>query len=375
MHALTRWFIHNPVAANLIMLLIIISGIFTLLSMRIEGVPKLPADSIQIETIFADAYTEQVDLQITQKIEKALEGLPGVKKIQSTSLEGHSSIQLQKNGGYRLQRRLLDDVRLRLDGIDNLPQEADKPIISRNDFDFSALIVQLFGDTDTNTLQRLGKQVREELLAQPEISKLRGWGKKTPEIRIELQPEKIEKYNWSSSDIVEKIQKSSLTFKAGSLKTEGGRISLRADNQAYHYSDFAEIPIFEKSDGSQLLLGELAEVRDAYKDDDVIVRFNGQPALGMEVLIGRKENLLDIAVAVKKTVEKLQSTMPPEVKLSIWADSSHYISERLSLLKNNALLVGEDEDDPIEITLNLSTAKETIENVEAINEEIPNTKI
>jgi len=336
MHALTRWFIHNPVAANLIMLLIIIGGIFTLLSMRIEGFPKLPADSIQIETAFADAYTEQVDLQITQKIEKALEGLPGVKKIQSTSLEGLSSIQIQKNEGYRLQR-LLDDIRLRLDGIDNLPQEADKPIISRNDFDFPALIVQLFGDTDTNTLQRLGKQVREELLAQPEISKLKGWGEKTPEIRIELQPEKLEKYNLSSSDIVEKIQKSSLTFKAGSLKTEGGRISLRADNQAYHYRDFAEIPIFEKSDGSQLLLGELTDVRDDYKDDDVIVRFNGQPALGMEVLIGRKENLLDIAAAVKKTVEKLQSTMPPEVKLSIWADSSHYISERLNLLKNNAL--------------------------------------
>ena len=134
MHALTRWFIHNPVAANLIMLLIIIGGIFTLLSMRIEGFPKLPADSIQIETAFADAYTGQVDLQITQKIEKALEGLPGVKKIQSTSLEGLSSIQIQKNEGYRLQR-LLDDIRLRLDGIDNLPQEADKPMVSRNDFE------------------------------------------------------------------------------------------------------------------------------------------------------------------------------------------------------------------------------------------------
>jgi multidrug efflux pump subunit AcrB len=304
MHALTRWFIHNPVAANLIMLLIIIGGIFTLLSMRIEGFPKLPADSIQIETAFADAYTGQVDLQITQKIEKALEGLPGVKKIQSTSLEGLSSIQIQKNEGYRLQR-LLDDIRLRLDGIDNLPQEADKPMVSRNDFDFPALIVQLFGDVDTNTLQRLGKQVREELLAQPEISKLKGWGEKTPEIRIELQPEKLEKYNLSSSDIVEKIQKSSLTFKAGSLKTEGGRISLRADNQAYHYRDFAEIPIFEKSDGSQLLLGELTDVRDDYKDDDVIVRFNGQPALGMEVLIGRKENLLDIAAAVKKDRGKI----------------------------------------------------------------------
>ena len=91
MNTLTRWFIRNPVAANLILLLIMAGGIFTTASMRIEGLPKLPADSIQIETRFAGAYTEQVDRQITQKIEKALEGLQGVKKIQSTSLEGFSN--------------------------------------------------------------------------------------------------------------------------------------------------------------------------------------------------------------------------------------------------------------------------------------------
>jgi multidrug efflux pump subunit AcrB len=336
MHALTRWFIRNPVATNLIMLLIIIGGIFTLLSMRIEGFPKLPADTVQIDTTFTGAYTEQVDRQITQKIEKALEGLQGVKKIQSTSSEGYSSIRVQKNDGYGLQR-LLDDIRLRLDGIYNLPQEADKPVISRNDFDSFALIVQLYGETDAHTLQRLGRQVREDLLAQPEISKLKVWGEQKPEIRIEVRPEVLEKYHLTTSDIVEKIQQSSLTFKAGSLKTEGGQIALRADSQAYHYRDFAAIPVYENSDGSQLLLGDLTDVRDTYEDNDVIVRFNGQPALGMEVLIGRKENLLEIAEVVKNTVEKLQTTLPPEVNLSVWADSSHYISERLNLLKDSGL--------------------------------------
>jgi multidrug efflux pump subunit AcrB len=336
MQTLTRWFIHNPVAANLIMLLIFVSGIFTLFTMRIEGFPKLPADSIQIETTFADAYTGQVDRQITQKIERALEGLQGVKKIQSISLEGYSSIYVQKNEGYRLQR-LLDDVRIRLDGIYNLPGEAEKPVINRNDFDFPALIVQLYGDANPHTLQRLGRQVREELLAQPEISKLNIWGEKTPEINIELKPNVLEKYNLTTIDILTGIKQSSLTFKAGSVKTKGGRISLRADSQAYQYKDFVEIPVFVKPDGSQLLLGDLAEIHDGYEDDDVIVRFNGLPALGIEVLIGRRENLLKIAPVVKKTVEKLKKTLPQGVKLSVWADSSHYIAERLNLLRLNAI--------------------------------------
>ncbi|MCF6211921.1 MAG: efflux RND transporter permease subunit [Gammaproteobacteria bacterium] len=319
------------------MLLIIVAGILTMSSIRIEGFPKLPADSLQIDTTFIGAYAEQVDRQITQKIEKALEGLPGIKKVQSTSLEGLSSITVQRNEGVNLYR-LQNDIRARLDSIYNLPQAADKSVITRSDFDFPALIVQLYGDTDQDTLQRLGREVREELLAQPEISKLEGWGESRAEIRIEVHPEKLEQYDLTISDLVEKIQQSSLTFKTGLLKTDGAKILLRADNQAYYYRDFAEIPIQNKSDGSQLLLGDLSNIKDSYEDNDVIVRFNGQPALGMEVLIGRTENLLDISSAVKKTVERLQTTLPPEVKLSTWADSSHYISERLHLLKNNALL-------------------------------------
>ncbi|MCF6262949.1 MAG: efflux RND transporter permease subunit [Xanthomonadales bacterium] len=319
------------------MLLIIIAGALTLSNIRIEGFPKLPADSLQIDTTFVGAYTEQVDQQITQKIEKALEGLAGVKKIQSTSLEGISSIMVQRNEGHGLQR-LQDDIRARMDSIYNLPQAADKPVITRNDFDFPALIVQLYGDTDRHTLQRLGREMREELLAQPEISKLKGWGESRAEIRIEVHPEALEKYDLTINDLLEKIQQSSLTFKAGSLKTDGARIALRADNQSYHYRDFAEIPVLQKSDGSQLLLGDLSNIIDSYEDDDVIVRFNGQPALGLEVLIGRTENLLEISRVVKKTVERLQTTLPPEVKISTWADSSHYISERLHLLKDNALL-------------------------------------
>lgn len=336
MHGMIKWFIRNPVAANLIMLLILIGGALTIWSMRIEGFPKLPADAIHIETTFAGAYAEQIDRQITQKIEDALEGTPGVQKIQSASLESYSSIRVQKKGGYDLER-LLDDVRIRLDGIYNLPRQAEKPVISRNDFDFPALIVQLYGDVDADTLQRLGRQIRKELLALPEVSRLNVWGERQPEIRIEVHPEILEQYNLTIDDIVARIQQSSLTYKAGSLKTKGGQIALRADNQAYHYRDFAEMVVYERNDGSRLQLKDVAEVLDDYVINDSIVRFNGQAALGMEVLIGRKENLLDIAEAIKETVEELQVTLPPEVTLSVWADSSHYIAERLKLLKNNAL--------------------------------------
>ncbi len=121
------------------------------------------------------------------------------------------------------------------------------------------------------------------------------------------------------------------------LKTKGAHISLRADSQAYYKTDFANIPVIENNDGTHILLGDIATIEDQYEDNDVIVRFNGQTAIGMELLIGRKENLLVIADVVKKVIAQISPQLPPEVSISTFGDSSSYISERLNLLQKNAI--------------------------------------
>jgi multidrug efflux pump subunit AcrB len=336
MHLLTSWFIRNPVAANLMMLLMLIAGWLTVSSIRVEGFPKLPADTLEITTIFPNAQVDHVDQQITRKIEKAIEGLAGVKKVSSYSSEGISSVSVQKQEGYLLER-LSEDLRAKLDAIYGLPEKSEKPIVTRNDFDLAAMIVQLYGDTDTNTLQKTASDVREALLALPEVSKIKTWGKKQAEIRIELMSEKMLAYNLSSELIIASIRESSLSFQAGSLKTLGGTIALRADNERLQRLDFEEIRIKSLKDGREIVLTDVANVIDDYEDDDSIVRFNGQPGIGMEILIGREENLLDIAHAVKDTLIEQRLSLPNEIKLVSWADSSHYITERLSLLKDNAV--------------------------------------
>lgn len=336
MQTLTLWFIRNPVAANLTMIFLLVAGFFTLTTMRIEGFPSLPADTLEISTSFPGAYTEQVDRQVTQKIEKALEGMSGVKTIHSRSFDGYSTVSVQKISSYSLYR-LLEDVKLRLDSIDQLPQTAEKPVVSRNEYNLPALYVQVYGDTDTGTLQMVSRQVKAALLAQPEISKLNSWGEKAAEIRIEVKPEILEKYQLTVSDIVAKIQQSSLTFKAGSLVTNGGEISLRADTQASRYRDFIDISIVDNVDGHQLLLSDVATVVDSYKNDWSIVRFNGEATVGIEVLIGHQDNILTTAKTVDRTLEKLRTSLPADIKLVAWGRADHYITDRLSLLQNNAL--------------------------------------
>jgi len=164
MHALTGWFIRNPVAANLMMALILFMGVMTAFTIRIEGFPRIPPDSIQITTEYNGAPAEQVDELVTRKIEQALEGLEGVRSVTSRSGDSTSFVSVRRAGGQDLQR-LLDQVRLRIDAITGLPANVRRPVIDAAGFDFPALYVNLHGDTDPATLQTLARRLKENLLS------------------------------------------------------------------------------------------------------------------------------------------------------------------------------------------------------------------
>ncbi|WP_461384575.1 efflux RND transporter permease subunit, partial [Devosia indica] len=171
MHALTGWFIRNPVAANLLMVLILFLGLQTVFSIQIEGFPRVPPETVEISIEYPNATAQQVDQLVTQKVEQALEGVEGVRSITSLSSNGLASISVRRAGGEDLQA-VLDRVRLRVDGLTDLPRETRRPVIETSAFDFPALYVNLHGPADPATLQTLAQRLKEELLAQPELSRL-----------------------------------------------------------------------------------------------------------------------------------------------------------------------------------------------------------
>ncbi len=336
MQTLVRWFIHNPVAANLLMALILFLGVMSALNMRIEGFPRIPPESVQITTVYNGATVGQVDELVSQKIEQALEGLAGVRSIRSQSENGYSVVSVRRAGGQDLQV-LLDKVRLRIDGIPDLPDKAKRPVIETDSYDFAALYLNLHGETDLSTLQTLAERLKENLLAQPELSRLKVWGIQPREIRIEIEPKRIQQFGLTLADVVEKIRASSLDFQAGTLRTQSGNLYLRTDNRARFSHEFADIAIVERVDGSVVRLGQIATIQDTFLEGEFLFRFNGAPTTGMEVLVGQKENLLEISEVVHRVVADFGPQLPSNVEVTVWGDSAGYISDRLELLKSNGV--------------------------------------
>lgn len=335
MHRLTEWFTKNPVAANLLMLLIIVGGIFTVKTIRIEGFPALPPSAVTITTIYPGANAEQIDRGVTRKIENALKGMNGIKKIRSNSFEGISSIWVQKTSDMDLDR-FQNEIKSRVDAIYNMPQLAEKSIIAREEFTISALYIQVYSDLDELTIQKSAQLLKERLLDHPQISKLSLFGALEQQIRIEVKEEVLQSYGISLLQVAEAINKSSLDYRLGSLKSENGNILIRADRKAFEYQEFLDIPVITKQNGSRILLKDIAVIVDDFEEMDGFLRFQGKNTVGLEVFTSQKGHVIEVSEAVREVIKDTQAELPEGVNVDVWGETSVYMKKRLNLLATNA---------------------------------------
>ncbi|MCG8687921.1 MAG: efflux RND transporter permease subunit, partial [Desulfobacterales bacterium] len=335
MHKLSEWFIKNPVAANLLMGLILIAGIFTVTSIRIEGFPPLPPSSVSIDTVYPGATAAQVDQGISQRIEMALEGMPGIKRITASSYEGYSTVSVQKVTGMDMDR-FQNEIKTRIDGIATLPGRSERPSITREELTIEALLVQVYGDTDQHALQQTALQVKESLLADPAIAKIETFGMLPREINIMVDEQKLGALGLNLSDLSDAIGANSLDYKTGVLKSRDGIISIKADQKAMESKEFSDIPIKARADGSMIRLMDVASVTDAYGEYEFFARYQGQPSVGMMIYTSKKGHLLEVSNAAHQVLEGIRQDLPKGLEVDIWGESSIYMTSRLKLLVSNA---------------------------------------
>jgi multidrug efflux pump subunit AcrB len=160
------WFAENHVAANLLMMLLVVGGLLSIPALRQEIFPEIQLDVVTVSVVYPGAAPIEIEKGICIRIEEELQGLQGVKRISSTAAEGLCLVSVELLAGEDVRRRL-DEIRSRVDGIDSFPEEAEKPVIVQADVRFQVLDVAVSGDVDEATLKRLGQQVRDEIAALP----------------------------------------------------------------------------------------------------------------------------------------------------------------------------------------------------------------
>ncbi|MEH0019739.1 MAG: efflux RND transporter permease subunit [Desulfobacter sp.] len=336
MHRLSAWFINNPVAANLLMGLILVAGAFTMTSMRIEGFPPLPPNAVTIETMYPGASAAQVDRGISQRIEMALEGMPGIKRITAAAYEGYSEVRVQKTTDMDMDR-FQNSIKTRIDGITGFPEKAERPSITRDELTITALLVQVYGDTGTHALQQTALKVKEALLADPRIAKIKTFGMLPREINIFVDEQKLHALGLSLPDISGAVQQNSLDYKTGTLRSRDGIISIKADQKAFNAVEFSDTPVKAAPDGSMIRIRDVARVVDGFGEYDFFARYQGKPSVGMMVYTSKKGHLLEVSRSAHQVLAQVRPDLPHGIRADIWGESSQYMTSRLRLLVTNAV--------------------------------------
>ncbi|WP_338456690.1 efflux RND transporter permease subunit, partial [uncultured Alteromonas sp.] len=334
------WFAQNSVASNLLMVGLIVLGMVSYGDIRKEAFPSMEPRFVSISMTYESGDAEQAEEGIAIKIENALETVPGIKRITSTSNANGANVQVEKETDYDLDV-MFNDIKTEVDSISNLPSDAENAIIDKATRDEHVIWVQLYGDASHAELQYLGKQLERDLLAQDDIRDVSAASFIDPMMSIEIDEAKLQAYGLTLSDVASRINQESSTSLTTSLRNQEKVIRLKASEQAYYAGDFAKIPLETSADGAVLTVDDVAEVTDTFADDSYsLARYNGQNGYGLQVLMDKYGDVTDMVAQAHAVVDSWheRGLLPEGVQLETWYDRSTLITERLDLLTNNALM-------------------------------------
>ncbi|MEX0325990.1 MAG: efflux RND transporter permease subunit [Puniceicoccaceae bacterium] len=334
------YFARNRVAANLLMAAICVIGFFSAFNrLTLEVFPSVEADVVNVRVIYRGSTPTESEEAIGVRIEEAIQDLQGIDRIFTNASEGSVTVTAEVQKGYE-PRKLLDDIKNRVDSISTFPEDAERPIIEQPSRSERVLNIVLSGPLTERDLKRLGERVRDEITNLPGVTQVGLRGARPYEVAIEISENTLRAYGLTFADVANAIRRSSVDLSAGRIRTRGGDVLLRTDAEAQFQEEFEEIVVVTQADGTRLTLADIAQVNDGFDENVMYSEFNGNRAVMVDVFRVGDQSVIELAKTVKDYIERSSATLPEGVSLTVWSDWSETIEGRLNTLTTSLLWGG-----------------------------------
>lgn len=337
MESLIRWWVRNPVAANLLMLIIVTAGWLGLKDIEKEAFPAVQPDIVQVELIWPGASPKEVEQQVIQRVEEALKNVSNVYRITSEARESVGSLTVETFPSVDLNT-FLNDVKNAVDSVTSFPRDIENPRVRRLEWRQEMIRVAVVGDVGEKALTRLGNRLRNELAGLPYLSQVELFGSRREEVTIELSERALRNYGLSFSEVAAAIRGDSMNVSVGEVRTRTGDIQLRAENLADTQTDFEQIVIRQTTDGGKIRVADIATVTDGFEQNEILATLNGQPAVLLQVQSTDNMQVVKASETVKKWIERTRPTLPVGVGLELWSDTADIYNDRMELIAESSIL-------------------------------------
>lgn len=332
---LIAYFVKYPILANILITLTLVGGVVSILSTKKSFFPLANDKELSVQVVYPGASPEEMEEGVTTKIEEAIYSISGIDEINSTSSENVSSINILTLDNYDIDE-VYTEVKNAIDGISSFPAGAEKPIVYKVKQRSTAQWMGLTGDVSLKTMKEYADGIEDELLATGVISQINITGFPALEISIEVSEEVLRRYNLTFDQVANAVRLNNRDISAGSIKSVNEEILIRSNSKETDADRISEIVIRSNPDGSNLLLSDIATIREQFAEEPSKSLLNGKPAVFLEVKKLETEDLTEISETVAAYVEKFNERNEA-VKLTTTWDFNNMLSQRLELLTSNGI--------------------------------------
>lgn len=330
------YFAGNSVAANLLMAIMLIGGFVAATSITSQTFPTLDLGQINITVPYPGATPSEVEESITRRIEEAVIGIDGVKRVTSRAYENSGAVSVELKD-FADQSKVRDDIEMAVERLSDFPPgRAEEPDIVRLETVGEVMTLVVSSELSDLELRQGAELIEQELLAIPSVSLVSLFGAKDYEISIEVKQENLRRYGLSISEVAEVVRASSLNLSSGEIRTKAGDLLLRTNKKSYSGKEFEDITVRALPNGSLLKLKDIAQIKDGFTEDELIHEFNGKKSLFLKVQKSESEDAIAIANDIRS---RLATYSPPSgIDIDIWDDATETTKNYLSIMVRNGIL-------------------------------------
>ena len=336
MKGVIAWWVNNQVAANLLMLGIILAGILGYQQLGREFFPAVRTNIAEIAVFWPGAAPQEVEEQIIIRIEEALTDMDSIDRLNSTAAEGYGSVRVE--GLLSVDRiQFMNDIKTRVDSISNFPRDIEPPRVREVVWRDQAMRLAVYGEGYSEIeLKRIGERVRDEIAVLPGISVVNVFGVRREEVSIELSEESMRRYGLSFDEVAQAIGGASINRSSGTVRTQTGDIQLRARNMADTKAEFESIIVRQTPEGGIIRVVDVATVIDGFEEDEIFASIDGNPAVLVQVLTTENLDVVDASNSVQTWMDESSGDLPDGIEVVVWWDTADIYKSRMKTISTSA---------------------------------------
>ncbi|MCB9637295.1 MAG: efflux RND transporter permease subunit [Myxococcales bacterium] len=336
MRSVIKWCVEHPTIVNLLTAALCILGLVTIDMIPKESFPETALDTIVVRVIQRGAGPAEMETGVLLKVEEAIQGIAGVKRITAESRENLGTLNIEVSRGNKTER-VLRDVKDQVEQINSFPVDAERPVVFEVMRRIPVLQLALYGNVSRASLQTLSERVKDDLLDKKSITQVSVLGEKIREISIEVNEPNLRQYGLQISDVARAISGANLDISGGTLRTRREDLVIRAYGKRYLAKQLEDIVVRTRPGATPILVRDVARARETFEDNPQEYYFKSKPAILLNVERITGENSLKIAADGKAYIKEAKKILPPGVELALVNDTTNILRERLKLLINNGL--------------------------------------